>query len=334
MQALTFLRQPAKPGVLPVYVLHGDDAFLRQQAQEAIVKVALGDQADEMSISRFSGDQASLADVLDEVRTLPFFAKLRVAIVESADAFVSAHRRELEAYIDHPSQTGILVLLVKTWVSSTKLAKRVEQAGLAVECKTPSQRELPGWLVSLARSQGALLDDDAAALLLELVGPEAGLLASEIGKLIVFVGERAKIRRGDVAKTVGAGRIETIWRVLESATTGSSAEALDHLDRLLTSGEQPVGLLAAMSANLRKVHHAGELRKARKNLSQACQEAGIPPFAVELTQRQHAHLGPTRVARLPELLIRADLDLKGSTQLPPRVVLERLLVDLSRPRRD
>ena len=62
--------------------------------------------------------------------------------------------------------------------------------------------------------------------------------------------------------------------------------------------------------------------------------AGIPSFAVEKTGKQHAHLGPRRVDQLPATLLRADLDLKGGSSLEPRVVLEQLLVGLSRPRAD
>jgi DNA polymerase-3 subunit delta len=60
----------------------------------------------------------------------------------------------------------------------------------------------------------------------------------------------------------------------------------------------------------------------------------MPSWAVEKTGKQHAHLGPRRVDRLPELLLRADLDLKGGAALDPRVVLELLMVELARPRAD
>jgi DNA polymerase-3 subunit delta len=182
--------------------------------------------------------------------------------------------------------------------------------------------------------EGVKLDPDAARLLVELVGPEIGLLTSEVAKLATYVGDRRAIGRDDVARLVGAGRVETIWRVLDAATTGRPAEALDLLDRLLTSGEHPVGLLAAIAASLRKIHHAGQLRKAKRDLRDACSMAGILPFAVELTRRQHAHLGPARVDQLPRLLLQADLDLKGDSALVPRVVLERLLLALARPRQD
>jgi DNA polymerase-3 subunit delta len=93
-------------------------------------------------------------------------------------------------------------------------------------------------------------------------------------------------------------------------------------------------VLAAMSTNLLKLHHAGILRAARLNLDDACRLAGIPTFAIEKTRRQHAHLGPSRVGHLPATLLRADLDLKGGSSLDPRVVLEMFLVHLAATRAD
>jgi DNA polymerase-3 subunit delta len=337
MHALELLRGKASREVKPLYAVFGDDAYLKKEVLDALTRAVLGPEADELAVSRFAGEHASLADVLDEVRTLPFLTRRRLVVVENADPFVTAHRRELEGYAEHASASGVLVLVVKTWPGNTRLARLFAQHGLAVECKSPREAELPDWLVELAREhEGVALEREAARLLVELVGPEVGLLASEVAKLATYVGPKKAIKRADVARMVGAGRVETIWKTLEAATTGQAAEGLDGLDRLLTSGEHPVGLLAAISASLRKVHHAGMLRKARKELREACREAGIPSFpgAIELTQKQHAHLGPARVEALPELLLRTDLELKGASALDPRVVLERFFIKLARPRRD
>ena len=313
----------------------GDDAFLRDEAIRAIARQALGSGADDLSVSRYPGEHATLHDVLDELRTLPFLARCRVVVVDGADPFVTAHRKELESYAEKPASSGILVLSVKSWPGTTKLAKLFERNGLTIECKAPDERQLPGWLVQLAREKSdAKLDDDAARLLVELVGPEVGLLASEVEKLSVYVGERYLIRSEDVARMVGAGRVETIWRTVDAATTGNASEALADLELLLGSGEPPIKLLAAMTFALQKVHHAGQLRRARVELKDACQRAGIFPGAVEKTGRQHAHLGPSRVDRLPGMLLQADLDMKGDSPLQPRVILERLFVELARERRD
>ena len=276
MHAIEFLKDPAKVPLKPVYAVYGDDSFLRRETLHEIFHAALPGEEDDLSVSRFAGESAGLADVLDELRTLPFFAKRRLVVVEGADPFVSAHRKELEVYVEEPSTTGVLVLDVKVWPSTTRLAKLVEKVGLAVECKGPQERTLPPWLVHLARSRyQAQLDPGAAELLVELVGPEVGLLVSEVEKLSVYVGAKGKIHRDDVARVVGAGRIETVWKMLEAATTGRGDLALEHLEGLLTSGEHPVGLLAAMTFSLLRVYHAGRLRRQRLDLRDACQAAGI-----------------------------------------------------------
>ncbi len=338
MHAFEFIKPGGKQAIRPIYAVSGDDAYLRDEAIKAIARLALGGQGGgdpEMALTRFAGDHAGLADVLDEVRTLPFLAKCRIALVENADPFVTAHRKDLEVYAEKPSTAGVLILSVKSWPGNTKLAKLVDKSGLSIDCKTPDERDLPAWLVAIARTRhGAKLDDDAARLLVELVGPEVGLLASEVEKLYVYVGERDQIRRDDVAKMVGAGRVETIWRTIEAATTGAGGEALADLDRLLGSGEPPIKLLAGMTFSLQKVHHAGQLRRARIDLKDACQRAGIFSGAVEKTRHQHAHLGPGRVDALPAWLLQADLDMKGDSVLPPRVVLERLMVRLASKRKD
>ena len=336
MHAFEFIAPGGTGELRPFYAVFGDDAYLRREAIQAIVRSAMEGAEDiELGLARFQGAGADLASVLDEVRTLPFLTPRRVALVEDADPFVTAHRKELEAFAEHPSPTGVLVLSVKSWPSNTKLAKIVERQGALIDCKSPRESELVGWLGTLANGRWSIkLDADAARLLVELVGPEPGLLATEVDKLASYVGDRKSIKRDDVARMVHAGRVLEVWDMIDRATTGDAAGALGILDRLMTAGEAPQRLLAAMASTLKKVHHAGRLRRARRDLHDACRRAGVYPNAVEKVGKQHAHLGPERVDRLPAMLLETDLALKGSSTLGEQAVFERLLVSLARPRRD
>jgi DNA polymerase III subunit delta len=334
MRALEWLRDPSAHPPKPVYVVYGDDVYLKREASAAIAGSVLGAEADELAVSRFDGQVASLADVMDAVRTLPFLYKRRIVIVTDADPFVTKNRKDLENYMDAPGGAGVLVLVVKSWPATTNLAQQVAAVGLPLDCNGPPEKELVQWLIHHAAQHDAVLDTDAARLLVELVGDEAGLLTTEVEKLAVYVGEARRIRRADVSRMVEAGRIETIWKTLDAATTGHGAEAIGDLDHLLASGEYPVRVLAALSTSLLKIHYAGWLRAFRLQLDEACRMAGIRDFAIEKTRRQHAHLGPSRVDRLPAVLLKADLDLKGGTMLDPRVVLEELLIWLALPRTD
>jgi DNA polymerase-3 subunit delta len=335
VNALDWLRDDWERPIRPVFTVFGDDAYLVRESVKAVIQTVFPGEAQDAMISRFPGATAQLATVLDEVFTLPFFTRRRLVIVEDADPFITKYRKDLEAYVEKPSESGILLFQTKQWVSTTILAKLVDAVGLAIDCNSPKENSLAPWLTRMARSRyQTQLDADAARLLIELVGPDAGILASEVEKLAVYAGETQRIEPDDITKLVGAGRVETIWKTLDAALAGQGRLAIEYLDQLVAAGEDPVPILAAMSANLLKVHHAGEMRAARLSLAEACQLAGVPPFAVQKTGKQHAHLGPARVGQLPELLLKADLDIKGGSSLDPRVVLEVLLVQLALPRTD
>src|SRR5947209_3967370 len=112
MRALEWFRDSTKHPVAQVYVVHGDDLYLKREAISAIVRVVLGEEADEFALRRFEGNAAGLADVMDELRTLPFFARRRLVVVDDADPFVTRTRKELEAYVKSPTTGGVLVLVV------------------------------------------------------------------------------------------------------------------------------------------------------------------------------------------------------------------------------
>src|SRR5882757_7981082 len=151
MEALQFL-STAKSSLGPLYVVHGDEAFLKRQVIRALVKRALGDEADTQSISNYAGDKAVFAEVFDDLDTVPFFDPKRVVIVENADPFVTKYRGELEKKLTHLPATALLVLDVKTWAGNTRLAKMIDNSATIV-CKAPSQRDLPAWCSQWCASQ-------------------------------------------------------------------------------------------------------------------------------------------------------------------------------------
>src|SRR5690349_14407939 len=122
MDSLSFLEQGGKGEPLPVYVVHGDEDFLRRRVLDALRSRVLGsDENAAFGLTTFPGEKATWAGVLVELQTLPFLSPRRLVVVESADPFVSAHRSQLEKYVGQPAPHGVLVLDVKSWPSNTRL---------------------------------------------------------------------------------------------------------------------------------------------------------------------------------------------------------------------
>jgi DNA polymerase-3 subunit delta len=334
MDALTFLERPPRSGPLLLYVVHGDEEFLKRQAMRALRTLVVGPEPDDGSISTYTGDSATFAAVHDELETLPFFSPRRLVIVENADPFVSLYRGNLEKAVGKLPERATLVLEVRTWAANTRLAKLVPPAATLV-CKAPAAYRMPEWCVRWAAARhDKQLGTQAAALLVDLVGPEMGLLDQELLKLAIFVGSRQQIETADVDKLVGSSRAESTWKIFDAIGEGRSADALALLDRLFDQGEEPLRILGAFSMQLRRLAQAARQHQRGAPLSAALQEAGVPPFGIRACEQQLKHLGPRRASRLYDWLLEADFGLKGGSPLPPRTLLERLVVRLARTEPD
>jgi DNA polymerase-3 subunit delta len=331
MESFAFLERAARLEPRAVYVIHGDEDFLKKQVLQALRGLVFGKDADTFGLSTHEGDKASFAEVHDELDTLPFLSQRRLVIVENADPFITRFRALLETYVSGPSASGVLVLDVKSWPSNTRLAKLIN-ADSTIVCKAPAAYRLPDWCVRWAPAQyGKEIALPAARLLVDLVGPEMGQLDQELNKLAIFVGSEKRIESADVDRLVGSSRSENTWKIFDAIGAGQIGAALQILDRSLDQGEDPMRILGAFSAQLRRLAAAARASREGESLPMALNRAGVPPFALKGCEEQVRHLGSRRARLLYDWLLEVDLGLKGSSQLPERTILERLVVRLARP---
>jgi len=360
IDALDYLKDPAAHAPRPVCVVFGDEAFLKHQVVLRLRREVLGSGEGDFSLGSFDGPTATWRDVLDELATVALFGGgKRLVVVHDADrgrkgqgdapeeaddqarGFVARYRAELEEYVARPKSRAVLVLEMASWPANTRLYRAVGEAGLAVAARTPLAPRLDEWLVAWAKqSHGVVLSGSVAAMIRELVGAELGLLDQELAKLASAAGVGAKITPDMVRQMVGNWRERTAWEMLDSMLEGKVRQALGQLDRVLLAGEHPIAILGQVSATLRRLAAAtrlilfGQTTGRRVALRDALGQAGIRDFVLAKAEGQLRRLGPHRGALLYQWLIEADLDLKGASALPPRTVLERLVVRLAAQRAD
>ena len=335
MDALAFLDTAAKSKRLPVYALSGDEDFLKRRCRDAVISLVVGKDGDaDFAVSTYAGDTLDFSTLRNDLDTPSFLSPVRVVIVEQADPFVSAHREALERYVASPSKVGTLVLDVKTFPETTKLAKALPDAAKLV-CKAPYPDKLADWCVKWARAgHKAKLGRDAAEALVDLVGPMMGLLDMELAKLATATGGNAEITADDVAKLVGRSREANVFQILDAVGEGNPAKAFALLARKFDEGEEPQMVFGALRSQLQKLANVERLLAAGQSLGPAFDAAGVArwPQARQSAERQVKHLGRGRLARLAGWLLEVDLGMKGGSPLPVRTQIEILLAKLARPR--
>ena len=331
MDSSVFLEDAGPATLKPVYVVHGDEDFLKRRVLAKLRRCCFGSDEESLGWSVIAGDKADFASVRDELSTLGFLSERRLVQIDQADPFVSNFRAQLEKYVAEPSTRGILVLDVKSWTSTTRLAKLIP-ADATLVCKTFPLAKLPEWCARWARTtHGKQMSTTAARLLVDLIGEEMGLLDQELAKLAVYVGSASKIDVDDVDKLVGNSRVETIWKMFDFIGAGRTDEALRLLDRLFDQGEEPIRMLGAFSMQLRRLARTASLSSQGVPLQGALAQAGVPSFGLRGAEQQLRHLGKRRIEQIYDWLLEVDSGLKGGSELAPRLQMERLVIQLARP---
>lgn len=346
--ALEYLAHPDKYPAAHFCAVYGDDAFLKAEVLTTLRRQVLKGEEADFGLTVFTGRETQLRDVRDALSSQSLFGDgARVVIIEEADTFVTEYRAELEDFVT--ATRGVLVLDVKTWPGNTRLAKAVDANGLAIDCRSyealqpkdqkPREREVKKWLAERTKAVYQVQIDSAAVdALVELVPPEPGILVQEIARLALLTGADRTIDTQLVRDNVGGWRTRATWDMVDAAADGRAADALLQLDRLITSGEKPQGLLPQMASTLRRFASAIELFEAaeadgrRLPSREALSQAGVLPFKLNDAERQLRQIGRRRAKQLTQWLLAADLAVKSynSADDRARTELEKIIVQLSK----
>lgn len=260
-----------------IYVIAGKEPSRVGARCQELVDALLDAQERMTGLLSLEGGQAELAEVLDELRTVPFLAKQRVVVIREADSFVSKNRGALEKYFEKPSMTGVLVLTVASWPKTTKLAKKLPKVGQLIELVPPKRKELPARLMQHARQTcGKALDRDAAQLLVELVGEDLAQLENEVDKLALFADKDKAITVRHVESLAGHNRIFGAFEVIEAMMAGQPMQAIRRLRNMFEedrSAEYTV--VGAFAYHLRRMFSAKAMLQKGENPAAVAQKLRI-----------------------------------------------------------
>lgn len=343
--AFEFMESKALTPQPAVIACFGADDFLRRIAIQHCVAVS---KIDPETIRTYDGEEDGWRDVHDELATRSLFddGGVRFAIVRGADKFVSKHREALERWTENPAPDSCLVLEIQTFAANTKLYKQIGKVGLLVSCtppqksswgNPPDEKAMQKWILAWAKSKhGLVLSAQQGLLIIERIGAVCGLIDCELAKLALFADKAGEVADERVAELVGGWRTQTAWELADAIADGQTAVALEQLDKLLTAGQNAVGLMAQLSWSLRRYGLAAQLVEqservaSRIPLATALERAGFNRFDIAKAEGRIKRIGRPRAKAMLESLVDLELKLKGShsSDHRARLALESLIMKL------
>ena len=240
--ALEILRAPDdwSPPPAAVIALVGDEPFLAGELLGLIRRHLVPDEADRSWAWReFDGEAIEdPRDIFDEAATVPMFAgATRVAVVRTADPFVTKCRATLETIVATPrGHRGLVILDVKTFPATTRLAKTLAAQGAVIDLAVSAKVDLAAWVRHWAKSRhGCALEAATAQRLLQRLNNELGQIDQAVQRLAGAQGKGGKpIPPEAVDDLVGSPQERSAWGMIDAAAAGNAPEALAALAERLS----------------------------------------------------------------------------------------------------
>ncbi len=312
-----------------IYVIAGKETPLVDAECDRLLDKLIDPVQRSTGLLNVDADRVGAAEVMDELRTLPFLTDMRIVVLRNADEFISTNRQLLESYFDNPSPTGIFIMTVSNFDARTNLAKKLGKVGRLISAGQPSAAQLPAKLRQYAfEAHAKTLPAQASELLIELVGEDLTKLYGEIDKLAIFTAEKKNISADDVNALVGHNRLYNAFDVIDSVISRDAAGAVDQLRRLFSQDrDAEYTFVGALAYHLRRMFAAKVmLQKGRPEpeIKKALQIWHEPDaFFSQLAKVTLAEIG-----QLIQRLAQADYQIKTG-RTTARSAAEQLVMSLA-----
>ncbi len=301
MSYRNFLDELKKGLPSTAYVLVASDPFLHSEAM-SLIKTLVPEGERDFNFEIFDIVSATETDtpfdqIIDVLNTVPFFTGRKFVLIENSNKLLKKDLKKLAQYLLTPSESSVLVLLHSgAMKKETKdILIGVRQISLDI-----SEREMPVWLKTKAKSRGIELSDAAVDYLLGTIGPDLGLLSSELDKCTLL--GKTRIEKEDITDTTEGKRTFSAFALVDALRSKNKEEAF-RIYRVLRDTEEPYSLLGALNWQYGRLFAETNTPAARNYFN-----------------------------RVFELLSEADVAIKSSGSAYPMELLLVRLLKLSKPR--
>lgn len=335
------IAQAKKGELLPLYLVVGEERFLRDEVVAAIRAAALGNGVAAFNEDKFTAGEVGADKILSAARTVPMMAPKRFILVRSVERWDGTSGGDpdggdralppldrIAEYAAEPVDTTCVVLTGEKIDGRRKLAAMAKKQGFLVTCEVLSARELPGWIVDRSAARGNPIAPDVAEFLAEIAGPELAHVHDAIERLALYAGEGEPITEQAIGECITRVRTADTWELVGRVGARDLKGAFLALADVYDPRDRGLPLLGALAWSIRQLAKFQAAIDSGASTDEAARRAGVfQPFrARELASRAKA-LGSREVERWLLVLAETDVALKSSRR-PADAILEDMLTRL------
>lgn len=285
-----FLARVAKQPLASAYLFLGPEGYYRRLCREALCDRALGLGQRGDGLTHVDLEETTVANVLDDARSLSLFASDRVIWITSAELAMprrigsssdeedrdGSGESALAAYLKAPTPGTVLVFECSRYDFGGDDKPKIERVQkfysaipVVVEFRSLSPEASRYLAQEQAREKKLKLAGAELSVLLDACAGDANRLVSEIEKLALFVEDGRAVSMDDIRTIVPNAAQSSIFSLVNAMGKRDRAGALRSLDILVREGEYLPLALTFLSTQFRLALAAKEARITSAQQAQA-----------------------------------------------------------------
>lgn len=303
-----------------ITTLTGQNSFMLQQELRRIVDAFVAEHTD-MGLERIDGEEAEYDRIRESLESLPFLASKKMVVLRSGSGNKQFVEHSERLFKDLPETTDLVIV-------EPKLDKRIVYYRLlkkVTEFKEFNEldgQQLTRWLVAQAKEQGGGLSSSDANLLVNRIGLNQQLLASELAKLLLY---NLKITKDTIMLLTDQTPQSTIFDLLDASLNGKTKRALELYEEQRQQKVEPVQIIALLAWQL----HVMALVKTAgsRGPNEIASAAKLNPFVVRKSSAIAGKLSLAELKKLVKDVRILDMRLK-SESIDPDDAMRQLIISL------
>lgn len=226
--------------------LTGDNSYgLKQRLGE--LTSAFIKKHGELALERLDADEIESAAILETIQSLPFLASRKMVILRDLSANTTAAER-VEQIIDAAGDEIDLIIVEPLPDKRTSYYKVIQKRTQLEIFEELDPRGLAGWLVQEAKKLGGQINQADASYLVERVGANQQLLASELIKLVTY---EPQVSRQTIDLLTEPNPQTKVFDLLDAAFAGNKTKTLKLYAEQRAQKIEPQVILAMIAWQLR-----------------------------------------------------------------------------------
>ena len=287
-----------------VVTLTGNNSYALRRRLNQLIGEFVSEQG-ELALERIEAESVDLQAILDAVQSLPFLAARKMVVVRDLSANKPA-AEAIEQIISSVEDSTDLIIYEPAPDKRTSYFKVLKSKTELEEFNELDTRSLANWLADEAKKQGGQLGLADANYLVERIGANQQMLASELGKLLTYDPQVTRANIDLLTEPTPQGKI---FELLDAAFGGNKKRALKLYEEQRAQRVEPQAILAMIAWQLQLLALAKYSKD--KPATTVAKDAGLNPYPVTKAKNLAAKISKNELNKMVDEAL--DIDWRGKT---------------------